>query len=124
MKKITEISDLRSHFLQSFLSSKSDTFMHMSFLNFCQLLRYLCLVFYKHVKTGHSKMHRKDLLPAFKKKKSQPIPWETKMSHCTHCVIIMKNTYLTKYNVIDGVIKVALMLFAFFKNIQRIQETG
>ena len=65
MKKITEISDLRSHFLQSFLSSKSDTFMHMSFLNFCQLLRYLCLVFYKHVKTGHSKMHRKDLLPAF-----------------------------------------------------------
>ena len=39
----------------------------------------------------------------------------TKMSQCTHCVIIMKNTYLTKYNVIDGVIKVALMLFAFFK---------
>ena len=44
----------------------------------------------------------------------------TKMSHCTHCLIIMKNTYLTKYNVIDGVIKVALMLFAFIKNTNRI----
>ena len=44
----------------------------------------------------------------------------TKMSHWTHCVIIMKNTYLTNYNVIDVVIKVALMLFAFFKNINRI----